>query len=188
MPVTLNGSEDNRILTSFSDGTLRVLDPYAHKEVHRVQAHEKKFFFSFNADKTLVITASADQYSRLWDLESFECLKTYRTDRPLNACVISPLKDHIFLGGGQDAMSVTTTAGSRGHFECCLWEMIYEEEFGRIKGHFGPINTLAVNPDGRSYCSGSEDGYVRLHFFDAGYLERRDPVPEDIDDQTAGEG
>ena len=90
----------------------------------------------------------------------------------------------MYVGGGQDAMSVTTTAGKQGHFECCLWEMIYEEEVGRIKGHFGPINALAVNPDGRSYCSGSEDGYVRLHHFGADYLERRDPVPEEIE----GEG
>ena len=184
MPLTARPEDDNRILTAFSDGTLRVLDPYAHKELQRVEAHEKKFFFSYNQAKTLLLTASADAYARLWDLETFECLKTYRTDRPLNACVISPLKDHVYVGGGQDAMSVTTTAGKQGHFECCLWEMIYEEEVGRIKGHFGPINALAVNPDGRSYCSGSEDGYVRLHHFGADYLERRDPVPEEIE----GEG
>ena len=179
MPLTARPEDDNRILTAFSDGTLRVLDPYAHKELQRVEAHEKKFFFSYNQAKTLLLTASADAYARLWDLETFECLKTYRTDRPLNACVISPLKDHVYVGGGQDAMSVTTTAGKQGHFECCLWEMIYEEEVGRIKGHFGPINALAISPLGKSYCSGAEDGYIRLHHFDMDYLDMKDPVPED---------
>ena len=88
-------------------------------------------------------------------------MRSYKTDRPLNSAVISPLKEHIILGGGQDAMSVTTTAGKQGHFEASLWHMIYEEEFGRIKGHFGPINSLAINPDGRSYCRCGEGRCVR---------------------------
>ena len=81
------------------------------------------------------------------------------------------------FGRGGVSSSVLMTGGARS------WRRL-EEEVGRIKGHFGPINALAVNPDGRSYCSGSEDGYVRLHHFGADYLERRDPVPEEIE----GEG
>ena len=70
------------------------------------------------------------------------------------------------------------------------------------QGHFGPINAIGINPDGRSYASGGEDGYIRLHFFDQGkllkclfvkwfyfylpgfllpdYIEREDPVPEEL--------
>ena len=38
--------------------------------------------------------------------------------------------------------------------------------------------TVAINPNGRNYASGAEDGYVRLHFFDKSYLDMKDPVPE----------
>ena len=48
---------------------------------------------------------------------------------------------------------------------------ILEEELGRVKGHFGPINTLAFQPDGKGYASGGEDGYIRLHQFDKSYFE-----------------
>ena len=48
-----------------------------------------------------------------------------------------------------------------------------------MKGHFGPINALAINPNGLSYASGAEDGYIRLHFFDKSYLDMKDPVPEE---------
>lgn len=48
------------------------------------------------------------------------------------------------------------------------------------QGHFGPINDIAVNPDGRSYISAAEDGYMRLHHFDQDYLDMADPVPEEI--------
>ena len=45
---------------------------------------------------------------------------------------------------------------------------------------------MAINPDGRSYASGAEDGYVRLHFFDKDYLDMEDPVPE-ADGEEDGE-
>lgn len=32
-------------------------------------------------------------------------------------------------------------------------------------------NTVAVDPTGKSYCSGGEDGYVRVHHFDKGYFD-----------------
>ena len=40
-------------------------------------------------------------------------------------------------------------------------------------GHFGPINALDINPNGLSYASGAEDGYIRLHFFDKSYIDMK---------------
>jgi hypothetical protein len=40
-----------------------------------------------------------------------------------------------------------------------------------------------INPNGRSYASGAEDGYVRLHIFDKDYLDMKDPVPEEETDE-----
>ena len=52
---------------------------------------------------------------------------------------------------------------------------------------FSPVITVAINPDGRSYASGAEDGYVRLHFFDKDYLDMEDPVPEADVDENEGD-
>jgi len=41
-------------------------------------------------------------------------------------------------------MSVTTTSLRQGKFETRFWHTIFEEEVGRVKGHFGPINTFVV--------------------------------------------
>jgi hypothetical protein len=51
----------------------------------------------------------------------------------------------VLLGGGQDAMNVTTTSLRQGKFETRFWHKVFEEEVGRVKGHFGPINTLAAS-------------------------------------------
>jgi translation initiation factor 3 subunit I len=97
-------------------------------------------------------------------------MKTYSADRPVNAAILSPVLDHVVLGGGQDAMAVTTTSSKSGKFDAKVYYKIYEEEIGAIRGHFGPINALAFNPDGGSFTSGGEDGYARIHHFDSDYF------------------
>lgn len=125
----------------------------------------------FNKDRTMFITASKDHTAKLFDAENLMLLKTYKTERPVNSAAISPILDHVVLGGGQDAMDVTTTSTRVGKFDSRFFHLVFEEEFGRVKGHFGPINSVAFHPDGKSYCSGGEDGYVRVHTFDSSYFE-----------------
>jgi len=168
------------LLVTFDNGLIRLYDPQTGDEVDEIVAHEKKINrISFNREKTLFITSSADYTAKLFDALDLKHHKTYKTDRPVNDAVISETKDHILLGGGQEAMSVTTTSGKVGKFETRFFHLVYEEEFGTVKGHFGPINALAINPNGLSYASGAEDGYIRLHFFDKSYLDMKDPVPEE---------
>lgn len=66
------------------------------------------------------------------------------------------------MGGGEEAMQVTHTAADSGQFEAKLYHMVFEEEFARFKGHFGPINSIAFHPSGKIIVSGGEDGYVRI--------------------------
>ncbi len=69
-------------------------------------------------------------------------------------------------------MDVTTTSTRVGAFQTRFFHTVYQEEIGDVKGHFGPIHTLAFSPDGRSFASGSEDGYVRIHHFDQSYFDQ----------------
>lgn len=110
-------------------------------------------------------------FFQIFDADTLKHLKTYKTERPVNSAAISPTSDHVVLGGGQEAMDVTTTAARAGKFEARFFHLIFEEEFGRVKGHFGPINSITFHPDGKSYASGGEDGYVRVQSFDQAYLD-----------------
>ena len=87
---------------------------------------------------------------------TLELLKTYVTDTSLNTAAITPKKDFVILGGGQAAENVTTTSSRQGKFEARFYHRIFEDEIGRVKGHFGPLNTIAVDPMGREYASGGE--------------------------------
>ena len=125
----------------------------------------------YGKEREYFITASKDHSSVMYHAESLAVFKKFATDRPCNAAAISPIKPHIILGGGQDAMNVTTTSARQGKFEVRFYHTAFEDEIGRVKGHFGPINTLDFHPSGTGYASGGEDGYIRLHWFDPDYFK-----------------
>lgn len=163
---------DNNIITGHENGTISLYDLRMAKELNSVKDHTANINdMQMSKDGTMFVTASKDTSAKLFDSESLVCLKTYKTERPVNSAAISPILDHVVLGGGQDAMEVTTTSTRSGKFDSRFFHLIYEEEFARVKGHFGPINSLAIHPDGRSYTTGGEDGYVRLQTFDSSYFD-----------------
>eukprot|EP00057_Strongylocentrotus_purpuratus_P027080 XP_011681554.1 PREDICTED: eukaryotic translation initiation factor 3 subunit I [Strongylocentrotus purpuratus] len=127
------------------------------------------FFVLISSLSSLIISCFC--FDKLVELPDLVHMKTFKTERPVNSAAISPIKNHVLLGGGQEAMDVTTTSGRIGKFDARFYHAIFEEEFGRVKGHFGPINSVAFHPDGMGYSSGGEDGYVRVHSFDPNYFE-----------------
>jgi translation initiation factor 3 subunit I len=69
----------------FDSGLLVKYDPVTQKEVTRLSAHKDRINrVSFNADKTLFVTASRDCDAKLYDPISFALVREYRTDKPVN--------------------------------------------------------------------------------------------------------
>ncbi|KAK9159612.1 hypothetical protein Syun_005953 [Stephania yunnanensis] len=175
------GPLNQTLISAGEDAVVRIWDAEAStrlaftgkllKESDKETSHSKAISsLSKSADGSHFLTGSLDKSAKLWDIRTLTLIKTYVTERPVNAVAISPLLDHVVIGGGQDASSVTTTDRRAGKFEAKFFHKILQEEIGGVKGHFGPINALQFNPDGRSFSSGGEDGYVRLHHFDPDYF------------------
>lgn len=166
------GALNQTVISGHEDGSLRLWDVETGKEVLKVHDHKKSVnSLQFNADGTMILTASSDGTSKLYDAKTLQLQKTYTSDRPLNSASISPLLPHVIVGGGQDAMNVTTTSSKVGHFEVDFYHTVYAEFLGSVKGHFGPVNSVAFSPTGKNFVSGSEDGYIRLHHFDKEYFK-----------------
>ncbi|EEQ42882.1 eukaryotic translation initiation factor 3 subunit I [Candida albicans L26] len=168
------------IIVGHDNGYVSKYDSKTGKLVTSLQAHgihneEKNVSITdiqfAPEDRSYFITSSKDKTATLIDVDTFEILKVYKADAPMNTAAITPVKDFVILGGGQEARNVTTTAESQGKFEARFYHKIFEEEIGRVKGHFGPLNTVAVHPDGTGYSSGGEDGFIRVHTFDKSYQD-----------------
>jgi len=179
------GHHNDSIITANSDGSLHVYSTETRKEIRAIQAHRKEVMsIRANYDKTVFLTASKDGSAKLFDLRTQEEIRTYETGRPINAAALSPVMDHVIVGGGERAEDVTQSGMTSEQFKVRFYHSIFGEELGSIAGHFGPVNVLAFSPDGRSFSSGAEDGFVRLHYFNDDYFNRADEVSMwDIDEK-----
>ena len=74
----------------------------------------------FNAQGSMLCQSIFNSFLiflQLFDVDTLEVVKVFPTERPVNSAAISPIKDHVILGGGQEAMEVTTTTTKAGKFE-----------------------------------------------------------------------
>ncbi|KAI1713593.1 WD domain, g-beta repeat domain-containing protein [Ditylenchus destructor] len=164
---------DNCIVIGCNDGSIHQYDlrqPGDAVNFNHVH-HYNVTDLQLSNDQGFIISSSADKTAQLHNARNLESLKKYKSNRPVNSAAISPTRDHIVLGGGEEARTVTQTAASSGQFEAKFYHLVYEEEFARLKGHFGPINTIAFDPTGDIVVSGSEDGYIRIQQLDDDYKQ-----------------
>ncbi|MCL7051310.1 hypothetical protein MKW94_022684 [Papaver nudicaule] len=152
------GPLNKTIISAGEDATVRIWNSETgqllNESSNETGHHKTITSLSMSKDGSHFLTGSLDKSSLLWDTRTLTVIKKF----------------HVVIGGGQYAGDVTTTSHRAGNFEAKFFHKIREEEIGGVKGHFGPINALAFNPDGRSFSSGGEDGYVRLHHFDPDYF------------------
>ncbi|VDD84117.1 unnamed protein product [Mesocestoides corti] len=170
------GDLEDTIIAGTEQGELNMIDARTGEISMSTKAHASIITdLQAHVDRTMFISSSKDHTAKLHGIYAMDCIRTYTAERPVNSASISPNRPHIMLGGGQEARDVTMTATQSGKFDARFYHMIYAEEFGRVKGHFGPINSVAFNPDGSGFATGGEDGYVRLHTFDPDYedIEQR---------------
>lgn len=170
------GPLDKTIITGHEQGELCQWDVRGDGQFSkRSKSHEGPIndiqVFKRYIEETMFITASKDRTAKLHNMFDMQPKYTYKAERPVNSASISPLKPHVLLGGGQEARDVTTTSARQGKFDSRFFHLYFQEEFGRVKGHFGPINSVSFNPDGKGFSTGGEDGYVRMHAFDKDYFD-----------------
>ena len=176
------GPFDETLVSIHEDGSLFVWDTKTGDALKEVRAHgnNKINKLRFSTDRKLAVTSSADHTAKLWQTAEWTLVRVYSADRPLNDAVVSPIyrgtplkREHIIMGGGQEARDVTTTGLQEGKFETLFYHLVQESELGKVKGHFGPLHTLSWSPNGKAFASGSEDGFVRLHKLDPDYVTRK---------------
>jgi WD40 repeat protein len=126
------------------------LEQFAEKVVRLKKANHSINAYSFNLEKGRILTGSADNILRLWDLDNGRCLTS--------------------LGiKGWGINNVMLTADRRRAF-CCsendsilrLWNFNLEQCVKEFTGHNGAVWSISLSPDERRVLSGAEDEDVRL--------------------------
>ena len=175
------GFLDKTIYISTDKGRFLIHDLENKETQIESDIHKGEIFsFTFTYDHSMLITCSKDGTAKLLNRNTLESYREFYLGRPCRSASISPLFDskvcqkfHVLLAGGQDAKEVTTTQAKEGGFTIQLQSIIYNESLAEITGHFGTVHSLAFSPDGTSFASGAEDGYVHVHKFLPEYFTRK---------------
>ncbi|CAM9390945.1 unnamed protein product, partial [Chrysoparadoxa australica] len=96
------GAMNEYLIVGYDDGSIVLYDAVDGSELMRRAVHAGAVNRLYlNKDKTLLLSCSKDYTAKLLNAKTLEEIKNYQTDRPVNAAVIHPTKEHILLGGGQ---------------------------------------------------------------------------------------
>lgn len=95
---------------SCEDGQLRIINASTGKVESVKKVHESDVTCLVTSyDRSMFATASKDAKTKVFDIETFEEICSFATDRPLNGVALSPIRDHLVVVGGVEARDVTTT-------------------------------------------------------------------------------
>ncbi|TYI29397.1 hypothetical protein ES332_A05G314000v1 [Gossypium tomentosum] len=86
-------------LSAGEDAVIRIWDSETGKllrEADKESGHKKTITsLTKSADCSHFLTGSLDKSAKLWDTKTLTLIKTYVTERPVNAVAMSPLLDHM---------------------------------------------------------------------------------------------
>jgi translation initiation factor 3 subunit I len=183
--TTINWLNTNKLFITYDNGEFIVYN-IENNTIEQSKKIHTDFIksVSFNKDKTKLITASIDTTCKIINLENFEIEKTFENIVPCNCAVFSPIRNYVIIGGGLDAMLVAQKANNdftSRFFSCNTGKYV-----GCINGHFGPIRYININPNGKNYASASQDGTIRIYYFNDDHHPKKlcEQINTDILDLT----
>ncbi len=149
-------TRDGRLLASCShDGTLRLWDLEAGREIHRMQAPDRLSQLAFSPNEELVAAACDDGAVHIWGVSEGEHRATLQhSERKANRH-LHRLPCLAFSPDGRLLASVSADATVR------IWDL--RTSLGRsLRGHKGTIRAVAFSPDGRQVATGGDDWTTRI--------------------------
>ena len=181
-PTQIFFCPDGTVLSSHADGSLSHWQFGDGKGtlLKSVKPHTASLAsFDIDLKQNEIITASADHSAKLLSFPALETIRTFPTDRNLNAAAMLTMGGcrFVIVGGGQDARDVALKSNAEAQFEALLYPRDRCADDGpldMIAGPFGPLHCFATFKEGDNFgfVSGSEDGCVRIHDLDSNYIQK----------------
>ncbi|KAF7232993.1 hypothetical protein EG68_07031 [Paragonimus skrjabini miyazakii] len=167
------GPLNKTIICGHESGAVTMIDARSGQLLQQCKPHKGPVTdMQMRLHIPMFITSSKDHTAQLFSAYDLSSIRTYTAERPINSAAISPTRDHVLLGGGQEAHEVTTTAVGQGKFDARFYHLIYQEDYNLLVRLLinSSSNLIPRSPVLHfSFATGGEEGYVRLHTFDSDY-------------------
>eukprot|EP00928_Gymnodinium_smaydae_P055381 TRINITY_DN38940_c0_g1_i1.p1 TRINITY_DN38940_c0_g1~~TRINITY_DN38940_c0_g1_i1.p1 ORF type:complete len:463 (+),score=124.19 TRINITY_DN38940_c0_g1_i1:63-1451(+) len=167
-----------KVFSAHDNGYIGVWDATDGKLLKTLKLHREPIIgLAMDPAGVTLLTASRDMTGKAVDISTRDTpeIRTWKTDRPLNAVAVSPqfsLADErgsiVFGGGRQDRDIATTKEVVEGEMDPQILSTTGEWQ-GAGKGHIGPIHVIRFIAGG-GFATGAEDGCIYVHDMQGGLL------------------
>ena len=181
--------DGRRVVTASTDGTARIWDVLSGREFVILSANTAPVWgASFSPNGTRILTYGGDQSARIWDASSGKLLRSLLNPAPVALAMFSPDGSQVLTLSGASVRIWDSEAGRIiRHFPhigtCISAAFSHDSKFvivgtqvglARIselssgatvldlRGHMGPVLSVALSPDGRQAATAGADGTVRI--------------------------
>lgn len=156
------GPTNETVYYGDAGGDVVVYNLDSRRETSFNSAHSKAVNrIHFSQDYLTLITCGMDNYACLLDPRDLKIIQKYQSSYPVFDASISPISDHVLLGGGTSAELVTTSGGD-STFSGQFYHKVHENMLGSVKLHFGTIICVRYHPSGKIFASAGVDGHVKV--------------------------
>lgn len=151
-------ANDETIYSGSEDGSVYCWNIKDKKIVKEYKFDEPIKDLLYMNDKNMLIVCLKKKVIFIDDKQDEQ--KELVLDNEINSCSFSD--DYLIFGGGVDPMRVALEERKENQFDVFIYDNDLKK-IGSTSGHFGPINCTSFSLDGCIYCSGSEDGTIRVN-------------------------
>lgn len=148
-------SPDGSMLASGSqDGLVILWELLTSKIITQFKGHTDEITsLAFSADSTHLVSGSSDRTVRIWDCDNAKLTRTL--DGGCGVLAVSFVREGKAVASGGDDNLVR------------LWDVASGKLLDAMKGHEGPVMSLAAGPGGKMLISGGYDKTIRVwHLLD----------------------
>jgi translation initiation factor 3 subunit I len=162
--TTITCISEDTILATYDNGNIKKINFKTQSVELEKKLHTESIkSIYFSNDKTKFLTGSLDSTSKIVKLETLEEVCTFKSKVPINSAVFTTDNEYVLLGGGIEAMLVAKT--SDNDLTTKIYQVSNQKLIKQITNHFGPLRYLDFNPNGSSFATASQDGSVKIHYF-----------------------
>ncbi len=118
--------------------------------IHNLTGHLSSInSLNFSIDGKILVSGSADQTIKLWDLKTHHELKTLRGHQSIIETVIFTPDQKFLISASWD-------------YTIRIWDSKTGGQITQFKEHSGWINCLTISPDSKTLISGSADKTIKI--------------------------